>query len=213
MPLFPPSVRRLASWLLFLGLGGPAPLAGQAGDMPVGMAGLRPGDVVQVTVWRRPELSGEFAIGTEGRPLHPLYREIVLAGIPLEEAEARMREFLSVLEANPRFVLQPLYRVAVGGEVSNPDLYSFPPGTTVSEAVALAGGATRDANLQNVLVLRDGEEHVADLTRPHAGIAAETVRSRDQIVVERRTSVLRDYVVPIASITGALVSLLALAVR
>ena len=206
-----PRASRFARWSFLLALALPSGVAGQAPDSD--RMALRAGDVVQITVWRRPELSGEFRIGSDGAPLHPLYRAVSLAGLPLDEAENRIRAFLSEFEANPRFVLQPLFTIAVGGEVENPDLYTLPPGTTVSASVALAGWGTDRADLRQVLLLRDGEEIVVDVTRPHQGAAAEPVRSQDQIVVPRRSDVLRDYVVPIASITGALVSILTLAFR
>jgi hypothetical protein len=32
---------------------------------------LRPGDVVRIDVWQKPELSGEFRVGIDGSLVHP----------------------------------------------------------------------------------------------------------------------------------------------
>ena len=69
---------------------------------------LNPGDVLRITVWRKPELSGEFIIATDGTVSHPLYRSVRVTGIPLPAVETRIREFLGMLEENPQFVVEPL---------------------------------------------------------------------------------------------------------
>ncbi|MGH7648806.1 MAG: polysaccharide biosynthesis/export family protein, partial [Gemmatimonadaceae bacterium] len=37
---------------------------------------LHPGDEVRITVWRNPELSGDFPIGINGALVHPLYQAV-----------------------------------------------------------------------------------------------------------------------------------------
>jgi hypothetical protein len=69
----------------------------------------------------------------------PLYRGVHVTGIPLPSVEARLREFLGTLEENPQFVVEPLLRVAVAGEVRQPTTYNLRPETSLSEAVAIAG--------------------------------------------------------------------------
>ena len=54
------------------------------------------------------------------------------------------------------------------------------------------------------ILLRDGEERWIDLTSPQSGLAQSPVRSGDQIFVERRTSIFRDFVAPAGSIIAAL---------
>lgn len=189
-----------------------APLPAQQ-DGSARITTLNPGDAVQITVWRQPELSGEFAIAEDGSITHPLFREIVVVGMPLPEAESRVRDFLNGMQANPRFVVQPLLRVSVGGEVRQPSLYRLPPETSIAEAVALAGGATDRGRLDRIRLFRGGEEILVDLTNPEAGRAQEPIRSGDQIFVDRRTSIFRDFIAPAGSITAALVSLISVLTR
>src|SRR5687767_6498171 len=74
-----------------------------AGSAPAAEVVLKPGDLLRITVWRKPEYSGEFGIATDGTVLHPLYRNMRVAGVSMAELEARFREYLKGLEADPQF--------------------------------------------------------------------------------------------------------------
>ena len=115
---------------------------------------LLPGDSVRVVVWRRPEFSGDFVVAPNGTITHPLYRAVTVGGVPFATAEANLRRFLSRFEDNPEFVLEPLVRISVSGEVDRPRVYALRPETSIAEAVGVAGGVTRDGNRDRVRVLR-----------------------------------------------------------
>jgi protein involved in polysaccharide export with SLBB domain len=204
-------VKTILTALALIALLAAPPLAAQSSSS--GDLILRPGDVVRVTVWRSAELSGEFAITGDGTLAHPLYRDVVVGGVDVATAEQRIRQLLSGLESNPRFVVQPLLRVSLGGEVRQPSLYTLPPETSIAQAVAMAGGATERGRLDRVRLLRGGGEVRVDLTDPQGGWAQSLIRSGDQLFVERRVSVFRDYIAPAGSIVAALVSLVGIATR
>ena len=185
----------LAAAVLFAGA---RPAAAQA-DIPV----LRPGDAVRIAVYRKEDMSGEFAVTADGAIAHPLYRGVKVAGVPFAEVEARLRQRLLQYEANPEFVVEPLFRVSVGGEVRTPNLYMVGPGVTLMEAVAKAGGLSERGRLDRVRLMRDGVEQSLDLSHPSPATAALTVRSGDQIYVERRGTT-REIVTPVASVVAAL---------
>jgi len=48
---------------------------------------LRPGDVLRITVWRHPEMSGEFVVAPDSTLVHPLYQVVKVAGAPLPVAK------------------------------------------------------------------------------------------------------------------------------
>jgi protein involved in polysaccharide export with SLBB domain len=202
---------RAVVYALLLGAAWATPLPAQSVEAREPM--LRPGDAVRITVFRQPELTGEFEVASDSTVGHPLYRQVRVAGVPTSMAEDRLRLFLEELEATPNFVVQPLFRVAVGGEVRQPNLYSLSPSTTLAQAVAAAGGLSDRGRLDRVRLLREGREHRVDLTRPGSGLADAPVRSGDQIVVERRVDFFREYVAPAGSITAALVSLISVLTR
>jgi polysaccharide export outer membrane protein len=164
---------------------------------------LQPGDVVRITVWRQPELTGEFAVGPDSSIAHPLYQAVKVAGVPVRVAEQRIRDFLAKYETNPQVVVEPLFSVAVGGEVQKPDLYPLPQQTTIAQAIALAGGPTDQGRLDKVRLVRGGREVTADLTTPDAQWARVHVQSGDQIFVGRKHNILREYIGPLASMVAA----------
>ncbi len=197
--------------LIALCAGPPATVAAQ--NIDSSPAVLAPGDMVRITVWRKPELSGEFEVAPDSSVAHPLYRAVRVAGLPLGAVEERLGTFLRQYETTPNFVVQPLFRVSVGGEVQKPDLYPLRLGTTVIQAIVTAGGATERGRLDQVELVRGGRSQLLDLTRPEAGAAQLTIRSGDQIVVRRRSDVFRDRIAPAASIVAALTAVLSLFVR
>ncbi|HET9439267.1 MAG TPA: SLBB domain-containing protein [Longimicrobiales bacterium] len=200
-------MRKLTLLLMLLGLA--MPLAAQA---PADML-LRPGDVLRITVLRHPELSGEFAINANGTLMHPTYRDLLAAGVPLADLEDSVRALLARFESRPEFVLDPLFQVAVGGEVRQPSLYALRPTTTIAQAVAMAGGATERGRLDRVRLFRGGTEYKIDLSRPEGGKGMDLIRSGDQILVERRSSVFREVIAPAGSIVGALAALVNILTR
>jgi polysaccharide biosynthesis/export protein len=192
----------------------PGMLTAQVQGAPVDAVVLRPGDAVQITVFRKPELSGEFTISAAGAIDHPLYQAVTVAGVPLSVARQKLNEFLKGWEAEPYFLLKPLFKVAVGGQVTRPDLYTFPPETTIAQAVAVAGGVSEKGRLDRVRVLRQEEQIYVDLTQPNTEGLRMTVRSGDQIVVEpTRSQAFRDYVAPAGTLVMAAVSLLSVLTR
>jgi polysaccharide export outer membrane protein len=184
-----------------------ATLSAQTSDAGASLAGLNPGDQVRIAVWRNPEFSGDFIIAPNGTISHPLYREIQVVGVPLPTVEDRLRVFLTKYIANPQFVIQPLMKIIVGGEVRSPNVYSVPPETTIAQAIALAGGPTERGNAQKLRVIRDGQEIVVDLTKADSDVARLQIRSGDQILMPRRSARFRDYVVPILSGAAALAAI------
>jgi polysaccharide export outer membrane protein len=158
--------------------------------------GLQPGDVVEITVWQREELSGEFTVAQDGTLVHPLYQQVRVTGLPADQVQDRLRSFLSQFEANPQVVVRPLYQVAVAGQVFRPDIYTVQPGTTVSQVVTMAGGVTELADTDDAELTRGTQVREMDL-RDLATIQTP-VHSGDQILVKARggSSTFRETILP-----------------
>lgn len=165
---------------------------------------LKPGDIIRIEVWRNKDMSGDFTISPDGYIIHPLYRELKVAGLPLNAVETQMRAFLARYESNPTFVLSPLLRIVVGGEVRQPSIYTVPPGTTVAQAIALAGGPTDRGRLDKITLVSQGSAQTLDVTRPDASATSAQVHSGDEILVARRRNVMQDVIAPSSSILAAL---------
>ncbi|MBD0321385.1 MAG: polysaccharide biosynthesis/export family protein [Gemmatimonadetes bacterium] len=175
---------------------------------------LRPGDALRVTVWRQPELSGEYEITSDGTIRHPVFQQVQVVGVPQAEIVSRLRTVLLRYSTNPEFVAVPLLRVMVGGEVLRPSLYAFPPEMTIAQAVASAGGISPRGRLSAVRLIRDGRQTTINLASPDIASARLTVRSGDQIIVPQRQAVaFREFVAPFGALVAAGVSLISLIAR
>jgi polysaccharide export outer membrane protein len=197
--------------LVLTALWGPGLLIAQTQAPSGDEAVLSPGDSVRITVWRKPEFSGDFVVAPDNSVTHPLYRTVRVGGVPIRTAEANIRAFLVRFEQDPQFVMEPLIRIAVSGEVPRPQVYAVPPGTSFAVAVARAGGTTQFGRRNHVNVFRTtaagrSEQLVVDLSRPDQGVAAMPVRSGDQIVVDRKKSFWREVFFPILGAVGSVAS-------
>lgn len=176
---------------------------------------VRSGDVLRITAWQLPDFSGEMAVTVDGTLEHPLYQAVAVSGYRLSEVRARLRDFLGRYDADPHVSVELLLPVMVGGEVRAPSLYSLPRGTTVGQAVALAGGATDRGRLDRVRLVRSKQQWRIDLTAGTSAVPAFPLRSGDQVIVERRSdfNVLRNVFLPLLSLTAAVAAVVNVATR
>lgn len=174
---------------------------------------LQPGDVLKVVVWRNQELSGDIVVGADGTLRHPLYKAIQVAGVPLGTVEARLRQFIDTYQKDAPFVIEPMFHVAVGGEVRTPNLLSLPRETTIAQAIALAGGATTAGRLDKVRLRRGGREYKIDLTDPRGEWADAPIQSGDEIIVGRGSSFMQSVFLPLVGVAGAIASIINVARR
>ena len=199
--------------LLVLGLPGfSTAVLAQSPAPNVDQVTLAPGDSVRVVVWRKPDMSGDFIVGPDGNIMHPLYQAVRVGGVPFGTAQVNVRNFLARFEQDPQFVLEPLVRVAVSGEVGRPQVFAVRPETSIADAVAQAGGPTQFAKRNQVRVFRKGvngrqQEFYVNLLDAEGTAAGARVHSGDQIVVDRRKSFFRDLLLPTLSVIGSAASI------
>ena len=199
-------MRRIVLLLAALAVSAVLPSRAAAQTAAGDSAFLRPGDLIRVSVFRQPDLSGEFTVSPEGTIQHPLLREVSVVGVPRSVIRERLRTVISRYERDPSFVFDFLYRVAVGGEVRLPNLYTLIPETTMGQAVAIAGGVTEFGRLDRVVVVREGQELTLNLRDPSQ--AGTRVRSGDQVRVVRRGNIFRDVIAPVATVVGAIAAII-----
>lgn len=211
-------MRILAALLVVAALSGVSALTAQTVPPAGSATTLSPGDTIRIVVWRKPEFSGDFVIGTDGTITHPLYRAVRVAGLPIAAAEANIRRFLSDYDQNPQFVIEPLISVAVSGEVVRPAVFAVQPKTSIAEAVARAGGTNQNGKRDKVRVLRlepGGARHelLVNLKNPIDPVGQAPVQSGDQIVVDRNRSFIKDVFLPVVGVIGSLASVVLLIQR
>lgn len=200
-------MRNLTAAVAFAWLVLAFPVAAQ--EAAPAQATLTPGDSVRIVVWRKPEFSGDFVVAPDGTITHPLFKAVQVAGVPFATAEANIRRFLSRFEENPEFVMEPLVRVSVSGEVGRPSVLAVRPETTIGEAVARAGGVREQGAPNRVRIMRtEGsgqlQQFVVDVTTQESAIQ---IRSGDQIIVPQRRNFFKDILLPTLGVIGSIASL------
>lgn len=120
---------------------------------------LGPEDVIEVFVWKEPELSTTVTIRPDGRISIPLASELEASGKTAAELQQEITTRLS------KYVVQPVVnvmvkqvnslKISVLGEVRRPDVYRIKNRVTVLDAIAMAGGFTDLARPNKVIVLRN----------------------------------------------------------
>lgn len=121
---------------------------------------LDAGDRVRVVVFGHEDLSGEFAVNSDGLIAFPLAGEVRAAQLTPQELETAIAGALEPKYLrNPRVSVEVLnYRpFYIMGEVRGPGSYPWSTGLTVRNAVALAGGYTYRAKESYVLITRGGD--------------------------------------------------------
>lgn len=149
--------RWLASLVTLFALAGaalpPSSLAA-AGDTYA----LQPGDVVNVSVWREPDLDRTLLVRPDGGISFPLAGNLAAAGRTVDQLTADLVARLT------KFIPSPVVTVAlqenlgnriyVAGKVNKPGVFLVNQDINVLQALAIAGGPTPFAKLKDIKILR-----------------------------------------------------------
>jgi polysaccharide export outer membrane protein len=173
---------------------------------------LRPGDIVRLRIWREPDMSGEFPVDEAGQVVFPRVGQYSVMDDTPESLAARLIADYRQYLVNPSIEVTVLRRLRIIGAVNNPGLFPVDPTVTVSDALALAGGATLNGDPDKIRIIRDGVEIALDV-RANTRIGDSPIRSGDQIYVPERSWVSRNSGVVAATITGTISLIIALFIR
>lgn len=119
-------------------------------------------DVVQVSVWRNPDLSVTVPVRPDGKISVPLVGDVEAGGLKPEEVAAAVSKKLAVYLRDPQVALivtelksdEFLSRVRVTGAVRTPLSFRYRRGVTVLDAVLEAGGVNEFAAADRTKVYR-----------------------------------------------------------
>ena len=147
--------------------------------------GFVPGDLLVITIWREPELSGTFLVHEDGVVTLPMLGRLKVEGITVAELrDSLMRRYARDLR-EPIITVEHRRRVFVLGEVNQPGLQTLDPTVSLAGAVSLAGGSSEGGDLRRLKVVRDGKVLATKLD-PDSPLGDLSLRSGDQIHVGRR---------------------------
>ena len=120
---------------------------------------LGPEDVIDVFVWKEPDLTTTVTIRPDGRISLPLTDQLEASGKTAAQLQLEITEKLKQFISNP--VVNVIVRqvnslkISVLGEVKKPDIYRIKNRVTVLDAIAMAGGFTEFAKPTKVVILRN----------------------------------------------------------
>lgn len=129
---------------------------------------IAPLDRLTINVFNEPQFfQQDLMVSGEGKIIFPLLNEVEVAGLTVSETKARLEELLGrdfLVDPHVNIVIQK-YRVrsvTVLGAVKVPGPYELPDEQEIGllEAIAKAGGFTRQARKSRILVKREGEEKI-----------------------------------------------------
>lgn len=128
-------------------------------------AALGVGDVVEVRVYQEKELSGLFRLGADGTIRMPLVGEIKAEGRSPNALASELTERLKdgyIRDPQVTVLIKEFNskKVVVVGNVRKPGTFRFEDDMTVVQAVSLAGGLTKLAEKNGLILTRivDGAE-------------------------------------------------------
>src|ERR1700756_2996348 len=155
---------------------------------------VQPGDVMTVSVWKETELQSEVLVRPDGGFSFPLAGDVDAVGKTVEEIRSLLVDRLK------RFIPSPVVTVAVKqiggnriyvvGRVNRAGDFPLSSPIDVMQAIALAGGATPFAAINDIVILRrqNGQQqsirfHYSDVARGHDLSQNVLLQGGDTVVV------------------------------
>jgi polysaccharide export outer membrane protein len=122
---------------------------------------IGPADLLDISVWKEPELTRTVPVRPDGRISLPLLNDVQAAGETPTQLATHVTESLKRYVTDPQVTVIVTainsQRIYLLGEVTRAGAYPLLPGMTVLQAISSAGGLTQYARTQKIYVLRDGD--------------------------------------------------------
>jgi polysaccharide biosynthesis/export protein len=119
---------------------------------------VKPGDLLQVSVWKEPELQRPVLVRPDGAFSFPLAGEVDARGKSVSDLQKLLTERLRKYISDPVVTVSVQEvrgnKVYVIGQVNKPGEFIVNPSVDVMQALSMAGGGTAFASLGNIVVLR-----------------------------------------------------------
>ena len=160
---------------------------------------LGPEDLIDVVVWKNPDLSRQVVIRPDGKISLPLIGDVPANGLTADQLAEDIAERYKAFKENPSVSVNVVqvnsYFVFIVGEVNGPGKLPLKSYTTVLQALSLAGGFTQFAARNDIQVVRnvtsaDGQVkelripiRYDDLISEEGGVYNLTLKSGDTVIV------------------------------
>ncbi len=115
-------------------------------------------DVLDVSVWKEPELSRQVPVRPDGKISLPLLNDVQAAGLTPTQLAAQITAGLNKYINTPQVTVIVSQinsqRIYILGEIARAGAYVLLPGMTVLQALSNAGGFTAFSNVKAIYVIR-----------------------------------------------------------
>ena len=115
-------------------------------------------DVLDVSVWKEPDVSRVVPVRPDGKISLPLLNDVQAAGLTPPQLAAQITDSLKKYVTTPQVTVIVTtinsQRVYILGEVTRPGAYPILPGMSVLQALSSAGGFTQYARVKSIFVRR-----------------------------------------------------------
>ncbi len=136
---------------------------------------LRPGDLLQISVWKETDLQSDVLIRPDGGMSFALAGEIDAAGHTVAELtsmlEAKIRRYIPDAVVTVTVKAAGGNRVYVIGKVNKAGEFPLIGPMDVMQALSLAGGATPFADMNAIKILRRNGDHQTSISFHYSDIA------------------------------------------
>jgi len=124
---------------------------------------VQPSDLLQVSVWKEPDLTQQVVVRPDGAFSFPLVGEVNAVGKTVEELRRELVQQLTRIIPDVVVTVSVLEirgnKIYVIGQVNTPGEFIVNPRVDVMQALSLAGGTTAFASPSEIFVLRrDGTQ-------------------------------------------------------
>jgi polysaccharide export outer membrane protein len=115
-------------------------------------------DVLDISVWKDPELTQTVPVRPDGKISMPLLNDIQAAGLTPDQLKIQITDGLKKFMTDPIVTVIVTQinsqRVYITGEVTHAGAFPLLPGTTILQALSSAGGFTQFANEKKIYMFR-----------------------------------------------------------
>jgi len=119
---------------------------------------ISPGDELEVSVWKEPDLTKSVIVRPDGKFSVPLAGEIMAARRPVDaiqnEITNKLKKYIPEAVVTVSVTKLEGNRIYVIGQVQKPGAFTMNPRLSVVQALSMAGGMTPFAATNDVIVLR-----------------------------------------------------------
>jgi polysaccharide export outer membrane protein len=153
---------------------------------------IGPGDVLEVSIWKDPDLTRQVVVLPDGRIDFPLVGHFVAMGRTTRELKAEMETKLARYIPDPilTVIVQQAVsmRIYVIGKVNRPGHFLLSGNLNVMQALAMAGGLNTFAKANDIQIFREKGKHT--VVYPFAYEKVSDGKHMEQNIVLQRGDVI-----------------------